>query len=152
MSCSAISECPVKDGLLLLCQAAVGSKLDTDPVAQRLFDNLLNYCVAYKPAAKETVVVLPEDDLRMKLLDASGLQARHAADVLAALCRPAREIVVADASPANLKKLAANADAVKKFTGRGGWLMLWGLTPEGLADFNKVVGINHVIRPFRWSA
>ncbi len=27
--------------------------------------------------------------------------------------------------------------------------MLWGLTPQGLADFNKVVGQNHVIRPFR---
>ena len=62
---------------------------------------------------------------------------------------PHAEIVVADALAENLKKLAANADAVKKFTGRGGWLMLWGLAPEGLADFNKVVGQNHVLRPFR---
>ena len=34
----------------------------------------LNYCAAYKPAAKETVVVLDKNDLRMKLLDASGLK------------------------------------------------------------------------------
>jgi beta-galactosidase len=27
--------------------------------------------------------------------------------------------------------------------------MLWGLTPEGLANFHKVVGVSHVIRPFR---
>ena len=26
--------------------------------------------------------------------------------------------------------------------------MLWGLTPEGLANYNKLVGENHVIRPF----
>ncbi len=27
--------------------------------------------------------------------------------------------------------------------------MLWGLTPDGLADYNKIVGMPHVIRPFR---
>ena len=32
------------------------------------------------------------------------------------------------------------------------YLMLWGLTPEGLADFNKVVGVNHVLRPFKMEA
>ena len=74
LSCSAISECPIKDGLLLLCQAVVGSKLDSDPVARRLFDDMLDYCAAYKPAAKQTVVVLDKNDLRMKLLDASGLK------------------------------------------------------------------------------
>ena len=134
---------------MLLCQAAVGDKLGSDPVARRLFDDMLAYCTAYKPAAKETVVVLDKNDLRLKMLDASGLKHGTAADVLEAVSDPHAEIVVADASPANLKKLAANADAVKKFAGRGGWLMLWGLTPEGLADFNKVVGVNHVIRPFR---
>ena len=149
LSCTAISECPVRDGLLLLCQAVVGSKLDTDPVARRLFDDMLDYCAAYKPAAKQTVVVLDKNDLRTKALDAGGLKHGTAADVVEAVSDPHAEIVVADASPANLKKLAGAADAVKQFTARGGWLMLWGLTPEGLADFNKVVGQNHVIRPFR---
>ena len=82
LGCSAISECPVKDGLLLLCQAVVGSKLDTDPVAQRLFDDMLDYCAAYKPAAKQTVVVMDKNDLRLKMLDASGLKYGMAADVL----------------------------------------------------------------------
>ncbi len=149
LSCSAISECGVKDGLLLLCQAVVGSKLDYDPVAQRLFDNMLDYCAAYKPAAKPSIVVMDKNDLRLKLLDASGLKHGTAADVLEAIGDDHAEIVVADATPANLKKLATDADALKKFTGRGGWFMLWGLTPEGLADFNKIVGVNHVIRPFR---
>ena len=47
----------MRDGLLVLCQALVGSKLESDPVAQRLFDNLLDYCADYKPAAKRTAVV-----------------------------------------------------------------------------------------------
>lgn len=40
---SALAACPVNDGLLLVCQLVVGEKLGFDPVAQRLFDNLLNY-------------------------------------------------------------------------------------------------------------
>ena len=149
LSCSAISECAVKDGLLLLCQAVVGSKLGYDPVAQRLFDDMLDYCAAYKPAAKRSIVVLDKGDLRMKLLDASGLKHGMSTDILQAINDARAEIVVADATPDNLKKLAANAGAVKEFTSRGGWLMLWGLTPAGLADFNQIVGVNHMIRPFR---
>ena len=33
-------------------------------------------------------------------------------------------------------------------TAKGGWLMLWGLTPDGLTDFNRLVGVEHLIRPF----
>ncbi len=71
LGCSAISECPVKDGLLLLCQAVVGSKLDSDPVARRLFDDMLDYCAAYKPAAKQTVVVL---DKKRPANEAAGVE------------------------------------------------------------------------------
>ena len=102
---------------MLLCQAAVGDKLGSDPVARRLFDDMSADCTAYKPAAKETVVVLDKNDLRSKMLDASGLKHGTAADVLEAVSDPHAEIVVADASPANLKKLATNMDAVKKFAG-----------------------------------
>src|SRR5262249_18928428 len=114
LSCTALCECPMQDGLLLLCQAVVGGKLDYDPVAQRLFDDMLNYCAAYRPAAKRTVVVMDKNDLRLKLLDAGGLRHEAAADVLEALGDGRAEVVVADATPANLKKLAENGDAVKK--------------------------------------
>jgi hypothetical protein len=146
---TALAECPVKDGLLVLCQLVVGSKLDSDPVAQRLFDNLLNHCAAYSRPAKATVVVLPAGDGRLKLLDAAGLSYRKTADLKQALDDVATDIVVADASPAQLRVLSRSPDALKAFTGRGGWLMLWGLTPDGLADFNKLVGHDHVLRPFR---
>ncbi len=149
LSQTALAECPVKDGLLVLCQLVVGGKLGSDPVAQRLFDNLLNHCATYAPPAKATAVVLPEGDVRLKLLAATGLKCRAATDLKAALADAVNGIIVADASPANLKALAGSPDLVKAFAGRGGWLMLWGLTPDGLADFNKVVGQNHVIRPFR---
>src|SRR5208283_5671645 len=58
------------------------------------------------------------------------------------------QIVVLDATPANLNALATQREAVQSFTKQGGWLFLWGLTPEGLADFNKLAGVEHLIRPF----
>ena len=50
---SAIAECPVNEGLMVLCQMVVGEKLATDPVAQRLFDNLLCLLRALRAGAEE---------------------------------------------------------------------------------------------------
>jgi beta-galactosidase len=148
LSCSALTECPVRDGLLVLAQANLGARLGDDPVAQRLFDNLVNHCVSYRPVAKTTVSVFPAGDLRLKLLDAIGLKHRRAADVVEAVSDPRADIIVADASGENLRRLAAASAKVRAFTDRGGNLMLWGLTPDGLADYNRLVGIRHMIRPF----
>jgi beta-galactosidase len=149
LSCSALSECPVGRGVLMLAQLDFGAKLATDPVAQRLFDNLFSYTSRYEPVAKTTVSVFPEGDLRQKLLDDAGLRSTRTGDIREALRKEKAEVVVADASPANLAALARDVEVVNAFTARGGQLMLWGLTPEGLADFNKVVGVNHVLRPFK---
>jgi beta-galactosidase len=148
LSCSAVAECPVNEGLLLLCQLVVGEKLDSDPVAQRLFDNLLNYAADYKVVRKSTAVAMDENSPPAKMLARSGLKHDKAGDVLSAVSDGQHEIVVAAASPANLRALAGGSEKLKAFTDRGGWLVLWGLTPEGLADFNKIVGVNHLLRPF----
>jgi beta-galactosidase len=148
LSCSALAACPVNDGLLLLCQLVVGDKLDSDPVAQLLFDNLLNYAAAYKPVRKATAVAIAANTPEGKLLAASGLKFDTVPDVVAALGERKHEIVVASATPDNLRKLAAAPNALKAFTARGGWLMLWGLSKEGLEDFNRVVGVEHMVRPF----
>jgi beta-galactosidase len=148
LSCTALVECPVQQGALVLSQAAIGGKLSTDPVAQRLLDNLLRYCLSYRLVARTTLTVFPDGDLRLKLLDATGLKHTRAAGVSEAIADPKAEIVVADASPANLATLAAAKEKLEAFTARGGYLMLWSLTPEGLASYNQLVGINHVLRPF----
>ncbi len=148
LSCTALAECPVERGLLMLAQVSTQGGFDKNPVVRRLFDNLLLYCLKYQPAAKLTVSVLANGDRRVKLLDAIGLKHRPATDLVAALADTKAEIVVADASPANLAALAAAKDQLQAFADRGGYLMLWGLTPEGLADYNKVVGVHHVLRPF----
>jgi hypothetical protein len=133
---------------MLLCQLVVGEKLGTDPVARRLFDNLLAYCDSYRPVRRRTVAAMDPSRPAFRLLAAAGLECDLALEPLAALADPRAEIVVLDASAANLKALAGRRDAVEAFTGRGGWLFAWGLEPEGLADFDRLVGVEHILRPF----
>jgi beta-galactosidase len=148
LGCSAVAECPVNEGLLILCQMVVGEKLATDPVAQRLFDNMLLYGERYVLVQKNTAVVMDPKCPAAKLLADSGLKFDPAGDLLATLGDGKHQIIVFDATPENLKTLAGAADPVKQFTAAGGWLMAWGLTPEGLADFNRLVGVEHLLRPF----
>lgn len=98
--------------------------------------------------ARKTAVLLPAKSLRAALLREIGLRCDWAEDLPAALADPGCGLVVADASPAALERLAGAKEALKTFTDRGGWLMLWGLEPEGLAHFNQVVGVEHLLRPF----
>ena len=145
---SAIAECPVNDGLLLLCQMVVGEKLDYEPAAKRLFDNMLAYCAGYVPVRRATAVVMAEGTPALRLLRNSGLKFDAAGDVRSAISDGKHQIVVFDATPTALQSLAGSADKLRAFTAKGGWLMAWGLTPAGLANFNKLVGVEHVLRPF----
>jgi len=145
---SALAECQTGEGTMLLCQLVVGEKLDSDPVAQRLFDNLLAYAASYKPVRKATAVALDAATPKGALVKSLGLKYDTAADPLAAL-DPRYGVAVVDATPENLKKLAGALDKVKSYTENGGWVMLWGVTPDGLADYNRIVGYEHIIRPFQ---
>jgi len=69
-------------------------------------------------------------------------------DVLSALSQGDHPVIITAANQATLKTLASNPQAIRAFTAKGGWLMLWGLTPDGLANFNKLVGVEHLLRPF----
>ncbi len=145
---TALAECQVEDGLELLSQLAIGTKLATDPVAQRLFDNLLTYAANYQAVHKQTAVVVDGTTPMGKLFRSIGLKYQTTADPLAAL-QPPIGIAVIAATPANLATLVAHEDQVRRFTAGGGWIMFVGLTADGLADYNRLVGVQHVIRPFR---
>ena len=145
LSCSALVECPVGDGLLLLSQLNIGAK-PNDPVARRVIANLLRYARDYKLEAKPTAVVMPDNDPRAGLLTAAGLKFATDTDSVAALGKA--KVVIVDATPANLKALAEAKDKVRAFADAGGWLVLWNVSPNGLADFNRLVGFDHVMRPF----
>ena len=154
LACSAMAECQVNDGLMILCQLVVGEKLAFDPVAQRLFDNTLNYAADYQISRKQTALVAEANHGYAvpgpwaRTLSAAGLKYDLKGDAGAALADRKYEIIVAQATPATLRSLVEKRDLLRAFTERGGYMMLCGLTPEGLADFNKLVGFQHAIRRF----
>lgn len=150
---SALIEMPADRGLLLLSQMTLEEKLPTNPVAQQLLVNLLAYGAEYRLVYRP-VTFAPSTDagqagLLQKALDGVGLTYTKAADPLQAIGGTGGKVAIIAATPTNLKTLSDNLPKVNAFTRAGGWIVLNGLTPEGLADYNKLVGFDHMIRPFR---
>ncbi len=146
---TAMAEAPVGSGLMLLCQLAVGRNASTNAVAGRLLSNMLRYALEYKLEYRPVAAAVEGDKLFAAALEKIGLKHTKAQGPLQALATPGAKIAVIEAGPQNLKALAGAPDAVRRFTAAGGWLFLHGLSTEGLADYNKVVGVDHMVRPFR---
>ena len=145
---TALVEIPAGKGVLYLSQLRMGDRLNSNAVAQQVFMNLLAAGLAYKQEFYAVTTCVQEDQFG-RSLDAIGLKYTKAADPLAAISDPASQIAVIAATPANLAILAGAMPKVKTFWARGGTLVFNGLTPEGLTSYNKIVGVEHVIRPFR---
>ncbi|MDX2064465.1 MAG: glycoside hydrolase family 2 TIM barrel-domain containing protein [Fimbriimonadaceae bacterium] len=143
---SALIEAPVGEGLMLLCQANVGSKFSSSVVARKLLSNMLRYAATYRAVARPVTTVLKDQPLVASTLAEVGLKASPKS-VVDAIAKPGVAIVAA--TPANLKALRAASTVLNAFFAAGGDLVLTGLTPEGIGDYNAIVGVNHAIRPFR---
>jgi len=146
---TALVEVPVAKGLMLLCQLSVAENLETNPVARQLLFNLLGAAATHRQEFHPATALLDADSQLKVALDATGLKYNEAADVLEALVTDAPSIAVVAATPARLKRLADNLARVEAFTAAGGALILCGVTPDGLADFNRIVGFDHMMRPSR---
>ena len=144
---SALFEIKPGSGLMLLCQIEIGTKLSVAPVAGQLLANLITYGLDYKKSFRNTTVVTDSTALKAAL-DAVHLQYANAADPLTALGAPG-SVTIVDASPTNLATLATNRANVSQFTSSGGWIVLNNLPPAGISSFDKLVGVDHLIRPFR---
>ncbi|MEN6338348.1 MAG: glycoside hydrolase family 2 TIM barrel-domain containing protein, partial [Phycisphaerales bacterium] len=145
---SALVEVPVGKGVMILCQLAIGAKLEQSAVAQTVLANLVEYGRSYRQEVANVSAVI-EDEQLGKAMDAIGVQYARAADVLSAIGDPDKKIAVLSATPANLKVLTGSMDKLEAFWSRGGTVLFHGLTPEGLSDYNKIVGFDHVIRKFK---
>ncbi len=145
---SALVEVTVGQGVMYLSQLDLGNKLGVNAVAQRLLLNLIHCGAAYKLEQNGVASVIADEQLR-KAVDTIGLQYAIAGDAVAAIQDADRKIALVSATPGNLKLLAGKLGELQSFWDRGGTLLLCGLTPDGLADYNRIVGVNHVIRPFK---
>ncbi len=148
LSRTALVEVPTGRGLLLLSQLTIGENLGTVAPAQQLLFNLLAYGTRYKQEFRPVTLATRDAAQLQTVLDATGIRYQKTSDLLKALTT-AGGIAIMEATPANLAILAAHRAAVDTFNRNGGFLVLSGLTPEGLAAYNKIVGVPHLIRPFR---
>ncbi|MBC8136117.1 MAG: hypothetical protein H8F28_09550, partial [Fibrella sp.] len=146
---TALAELPTGKGLLLLSQLRLAETLPTNAVAQRLLSNLVSYGAAYRQSFRPVAAAVAAGSPIAKALGATGVTFTPAKDPLSALKDGKTKLVVLEATPAHLKAMVANKAAVDAFAAKGGYLVLCNLTPTGLADYNKLVGANHMIRPFR---
>jgi hypothetical protein len=142
---SALLTIPVNDGLLTLCQLLVGQKLQDHPAAETLLLNALEYGASYQLEFLPTAAAV--DSRLAAVLDSINLQYATAGEPWQALDQG--KIAIVSATPEHLKSLAADLGRVQAFCEGGGWLVLHDLTPDGLADYNRIVGFEHLIRPFR---
>ncbi len=153
LDCTILAECTLGEGVMILCQALVGEKMDASPVARMLLDNLVDYAASYEPSRAVTAVVVGEDSPVAGLLDRLGLRYRRFDRPLEALASDGG-LAIIEATPGNLQRLAwsrrAERSVLWKHLSGGGRIMLWGLTPEGVTSFNEVVALDrgHLIRPF----
>ncbi len=145
---SALLEAPVDQGLLLLSQLVVGEKLGTEVVARQLFDNLVAYAGTYHKVTRPVQAVV-SDPATSKALASIGVPSGAVTDALAAVKANAGGLILVQGTPANLATLAAAPADLAAFWQSGGYLVVLDITPESLASFNKIIGYEHILRPFR---
>jgi len=136
-------------GAITLCQLRVGAKLGVDPAAGVLFRNLLEQYDQHKPADGVAAVYAPGNPRLLNKVLETGLLVEPTSSLEAAIDARRYRVAVVEASPQNLAALQAMKEKALAFQRSGGWVMLCGLTPEGLPTFNQLVGANHILRPFR---
>lgn len=141
---SVLAEVPTGKGVMLLSQLKLAGELETNVAAQTLLANLIGYGRTFKQEFR-AVVVASDDAQLLAALDATGVQYQRG-DLVDSLS--GNRVVIASATPDTLAKLNANRAKLEAFNNAGGYLMLHGLAPAGLKEFNKLVGFDHMIRPF----
>ena len=145
---SAMIEMPFGKGAIIATQMQVGAKMEIEPSAQLLFANMLSYCDDYKPSSVEVVVYAPDKPDIAEFLRSAGCNVGETSDLGKVMPTDRAWTLVVKASKSNLESLLKMQEKVNDFTKKN-WIMLWGLEPEGLQAFNKLLGTEHLLREFR---
>jgi hypothetical protein len=120
------------EGMVLFCQTDISGRTETDPAAETLAQNIVEYVEAWKPGPMRTVVYAG-DDAGKSYLDAAGFRPAvyDGADLAAA-----QVLVVA---PGGGKKLAARSADIREWLKAGGHMLALGLDA---AEANSFLPIN----------
>ena len=122
---SALVEVPVGKGVMYLSQLDIGGKLAANPVAQHAPAEPDRH--AARTTSWSSPTSRPSIDRRAawpRRSTPSACSTPRPPMPLAAISDPDKKIALVSATPANLKPLAGNLDALQAFWQRGGTLML----------------------------
>ncbi|MGQ9732209.1 MAG: glycosyl hydrolase 2 galactose-binding domain-containing protein, partial [Candidatus Zipacnadales bacterium] len=142
-------EMPCGKGIIVLCQLRVGAKLGIEPAAEILLRNMIEVYAEYQPSTGVVALYAPDNPLLTRQVQDTGALTHTVDNVVAALDPQAYRVAVIHATADNLATLNAESQKVAAFQDAGGWVMLCGLEPEGLPQFNRLVEPDHMLRPFR---
>jgi len=110
------------NGIVLFCQMDVTGRTKTDPAAQALTANLIDYVSAWKPSPRREALYAGEPAGGAHL-QAAGLRL---GTYSGGACKPDQVLIVGPGG----KDLAAHRDAISAFLKAGGHLLAIGLTQE----------------------
>ena len=144
----ALAQSTPGDGLLLETQLLVGDKLETHPVAAKLFDNMVKYALGYVPLRREVAVWLDEGP-KAKGIASIGLGYKTVSSAADALAAAPGGVVVFDGTAKKIEAFKALGGKLDSFFGDGGYLMAWDVGEADLAAFNALAGTDFIMRPFR---
>lgn len=154
MAQSALLEVPTDNGLMLLSQMRIGSKINVEPVAQVMLRNMLNYSISYKLNSSKVGILSNMSDAIVKNVKSIGVKTVTLTDVASGLDLKKTPILFIEANESNLKALNANKAKVDEYVSNGGWIMFINLTNDAkaLTEYNTLLGTQHIVRPFRREA
>ncbi|MGB9595920.1 MAG: glycosyl hydrolase 2 galactose-binding domain-containing protein [Candidatus Poribacteria bacterium] len=144
---SALIEMVYGSGLIIASQMQIGTKMDIEPSAQLLLSNLLRYCDDYKLKSADVTVYAPQKPEIAEFTRASGCNVIEINKLDDAISKS--NLLVVNASKDNLELLLSMQEKIDELTNDGKWIMLWGLEPDGINAFNKLLKTEHLIREFR---
>ena len=141
-----LMEIPFEKGRYLISQLLIGSKLGTEPAADYLLHNALVWASEKARTEPATIVGVVDKPLGEFLLE-TELKITWEQDIAVAL-KTAADVLVVEAKPSFVNYLAMHPDEVNTFFNQGGWIMLSGLTTNGLPGFNQLVGGKYTLRDY----
>ena len=136
------------EALLVVTQLRVSEKLETNPVAARLFDNLVRYALTYVPLRRPTALWL-DDAVKAAAMKRSGVEAKSVASAAEALAAAPGGIVIFDGTAAKLAAFKSLGPKLDAFYAAGGYLIPWNVGEKDLAAFNDLAGTDFILRNFR---
>jgi beta-galactosidase len=126
----------------------VADKLGIEPAAGVVLRNLIDVYGDYTPSTGKVAIVASDPVLQQRVRD-TGALVENVGMVTATLDAERFVAVVVEATRENLELLNEDTSRIAAFQEAGGWIILAGLGRDGLDAFNRLVGAEHMLRPFR---